>query len=151
MMTCTRTKPKSEKTNRMKKATINLTILPDRKSMCTQMLFVCVSFVVAMDSSVRWIGYIHSKFHYIWWNIRASSENTSPSNNNGAHDCKESKRLHESTCRHRSVWHIPCQNRSIKQAKRIRWSPSSSLMRYQNALTRVLYLFSYISIRITFS
>lgn len=48
----------------MNEATINLTILPDQKSMCTVMLLF-VHFSIAIDSSVRCFGDVHSNFSFI--------------------------------------------------------------------------------------
>lgn len=81
MMTCT-----SEK--RSKKAAINLTILPDQQKNASAFIvaaaagvavsFFCIAIAIQAYISLATFIPIFRLLHYIWWNVRASSENTSP-------------------------------------------------------------------------
>lgn len=129
------------------------------KSMCTLMVLCCCYcrlFLFHCDRFKRALLWLHSfEFRYTSDEtfVQVARTRVQVTITMVQTNVSRGKQLQESTCtqRHRSVWHIPRQKRKAKQAKRIRWSSSSSLMQwYQNALSRVSYLFSYIFIRITF-
>lgn len=148
------------KKNRMKKATINLTILPDQKSMCTVMLLF-VSFSIAIDSSVRCFGDVHSNFPFISLHssdetfVQVAKTRVQVTTMVCSQMQKECKQLQESTCT--VCTETPnCMTHTVPkaQSETSETHPMITViiieMRYQNALTRVSYLFSYIFIRITF-